>query len=79
MAVTARCMAQIIREGMDDYWRVVYSKTDEGLTDNELKTKRDWEKDMARLDQKFGKQFGRSYTSHTSPLQLCSDSAKGAS
>ncbi len=50
-------MAKIIREGMDDYWRVVYSKTDKGLDATELKWKRDWEHDLIRLDKKFGKQF----------------------
>jgi len=50
-------MAQIIREGMDDYWRVVYSKTDEGLSPVELSWKREWELDMEQMDKKFGKEW----------------------
>jgi hypothetical protein len=36
---------------MDDYWRVVYSKTDEGLDARELQWKRAWEKDMERWEK----------------------------
>jgi len=50
-------MSKIIRETMDDYWRVVYSKTDEGLSPLELSWKREHEAELIRLDEKFGKQF----------------------
>lgn len=50
-------MAQIIREGMDDYWRVVCSTTDEGLSPIELEWKREHERDMARFDKKYGAQL----------------------
>lgn len=52
-------MAQIIRDGMDDYWRVVYSKTDDGLTPFELGQKREHEASLARLEKKFGREFDR--------------------
>jgi hypothetical protein len=57
MPVTSSVMAQIIREGMDHYWRVVYSVTDEGLDATEIEWKREYERDMRRLDEKFGAQF----------------------
>lgn len=57
MIATASVMAQIIREGMDHYWRVVYSKTDDGLDATELEWKRDHERSMARMEAKFGPQF----------------------
>ena len=50
-------MAKLIREGMDNYWRVVYSATDDGLDAIELSWKRDWERDMQRAYDKYGKQF----------------------
>ena len=59
MVVNRSVMARIIREGMDDYWRVVYSKTDDGLSATELKWKRDHKRDLARLENKFGPQFDR--------------------
>lgn len=54
-------MSKIIREGMDHYWRVVYSKTDKGLDAYELKWKRDHERDIKRLNKKFGPLFDREF------------------
>ena len=54
MVAALSVMAQIIREGMNDYWRVVYSKTDEGLNATELSWKQEWRRDMERIDRKFG-------------------------
>lgn len=59
MVCSMSVMGKIIREGMDDYWRVVYSKTDDGLDATELKWKRDHERDLARLEKKFGADFDR--------------------
>lgn len=59
MVVSRGVAAQIIREGMDDYWRVVYSPTDDGLSDLELEWKRDHEATMNRWDEKFGAEFDR--------------------
>lgn len=57
-------MSKIIREGMDHYWRVVYSKTDDGLDASELKWKRQHERDMDRMEEKYGSRwdeiFGKS-------------------
>jgi hypothetical protein len=54
MAVSMSVYSQTIREGMEHYWRVVNSTTDDGLEDYELEWKRDHERDMARMEEKFG-------------------------
>lgn len=59
MVVGLSHMTKIIRDGMDDYWRVVYSKTDDGLSAMELEWKRDHEASMKRMDEKFGAEFDR--------------------
>ena len=63
MASTARSMGQIIREAMDHYWSVIYSKTDEGLTASEKEWKRGHARDMARWDKKFGPQYEQFFKS----------------
>jgi hypothetical protein len=50
-------MAQIIRKGMDHYWRVVYAPSDEGFDAIEIGWRRQHEADMKWLNEKFGKQF----------------------
>lgn len=57
MAVGFQHMQTIIREGMDHYWKVVLSPTDDGLDADELIWKRAHEEDMARLEKKFGADF----------------------
>ncbi len=47
-------MAQIIRDGMDAYWRAVYSPTDEGLDATEIEWKRDHQQTIKRMEEKFG-------------------------
>lgn len=59
MAVPLSHMVDIVREGMDHYWRVVYSSTDGGLDATELKWKRDHERDMASFNEKHGHQFDK--------------------
>jgi hypothetical protein len=59
MVVGRPYMANMIREGMDHYWLVVYSKTDDGLSATELRWKRQHEADMARWDERFGADFDR--------------------
>lgn len=54
MVLANGLMVKIIREGMDDYWRVVYSKSDKGLNATELKWKHDWKRDMKRAIKKYG-------------------------
>ena len=55
-------MAQIIHEAMDDYWRVVYSKTDEGLSPAERKWKRDHQNDMHRMVEKWGDKWEKEFS-----------------
>ena len=55
--VHASVMSKIIRDGMDHYWRAVYSDSDEGLSASELEWKRGHERDMDRMEKKFGAQF----------------------
>lgn len=59
MAVHVSHMVKMIREGMDHYWRVVYSKTDDGLNSTELGWKRDHERSMDRMKQKYGPELDR--------------------
>lgn len=50
-------MMEIHREAMNHYWSVVYSKTDDGLDATELKWKRQHERDMKRMADKWDKAF----------------------
>ena len=52
-------MAQIIRDGMDEYWKAVYSPTDDGLDAIELQWKRQHKADLVRLEKKIGADFDR--------------------
>jgi len=49
-----KSMGEIVRDAMDHYWSVVYSKTDQGLDATERGWKRSHQRDMARLMEKFG-------------------------
>ncbi len=59
MVVHISHMFEQVREGMDGYWRAVYSKTDDGLDDTEIRWKRDHEACMARWEERFGAEFDR--------------------
>lgn len=47
-------MGDVIREGMDHYWSVVLSHSDKGLDATELLWKRNYERDMERMQVKYG-------------------------
>ncbi len=59
MVVPKSYLAQQIREGMDHYWSVVYSKTDVGLSAVELGWKQDHDATMHRWSEKYGVEFDR--------------------
>ena len=46
-------LAQALRQGMNHYWKVVYSPTDKGLDAIEIRWKRDHERDMARWAERY--------------------------
>ena len=52
-------MVEIIRQAMDDYWRVIYAKSEKGMNSTEIKWRRDHAKDMERMNKKFGADFDR--------------------
>lgn len=58
-------MSQIIREGMDYYWKVLATRTDAGLSDVEIEWKRDHERAMARMEKKFGAEFDEFFRKET--------------
>lgn len=53
MASTAGVMSQIIREGMDEYWRAVYAPSDDGLSPIEIQWRCGHERDVKRMEEKF--------------------------
>lgn len=54
MPVHHSVMAKIIRDGMDEYWRVIYAPSEEGMTSIEIGWRREHAATMKRLNDRFG-------------------------
>lgn len=52
-------MAQIIRDGMDDYWRVIYAKSEDGMSQIEIGWRRDHAASIARFEKKYGAELDK--------------------